>query len=131
MKIRERKLNFNENLYGSIFKCMNNSSYQDVSSQINLDIISKTAFIPNKYFLDINNKIVEYIFKINNKPHIYGYLNLLINMVQIIKHNIKELLVVYMTLIIIKKRDEREQIKYLKPNHIIIFDRGYFIHMIL
>ena len=51
--IRDRKLNFNEILYGSIFKSMNYSSYQDVSSQINLDFIkrninttiSKTAFI--------------------------------------------------------------------------------------
>ena len=41
--VRERKLNFNEILYGSIFKCMNNSSYQDVSSQINLDFIKRNV----------------------------------------------------------------------------------------
>ena len=38
--IRDCKLNFNEILYGSIFKSMNYSSYQDVSSQINLDFIT-------------------------------------------------------------------------------------------
>ena len=49
--IRDRKLNFNEILYGSIFKSMNNSSYQNVSFQINLDFIKinttilKTVFI--------------------------------------------------------------------------------------
>jgi hypothetical protein len=63
-------------LYGSIYKCINNSSYQDVSSKINLNFIenninntiSKTAFINKKnsissnYFLNINNFILEYIF---------------------------------------------------------------------
>ena len=64
---------------------MNYSSYQDVSSQINLDFIkrninttiSKTAFInkrnaiPNEYFLDINNKIIEHIFNIDIKHRLY------------------------------------------------------------
>ena len=64
---RNRKLNFKEILYGSIYKCINNLSYQDVTSKINLNFIdrnitiSKTAFIekrnsiPNEYFLNIND----------------------------------------------------------------------------
>jgi hypothetical protein len=54
--LRNRKINFKEILYGSIYKCINNSSYQDVSSKINLNFIenninttiSKTAFINKK-----------------------------------------------------------------------------------
>ena len=56
--IRDCKLNFNGILYGFIFKCMNNLSYQDISSQINLDFIkrninttiSKTAFVNKKCY---------------------------------------------------------------------------------
>jgi len=83
---RDRKINFREILYGSIYKCINNSSYQDVSSKINLDFIKRnidttitnTAFIkkrnniPNKYFLDINNSFIKHILKNDNKPRIYG-----------------------------------------------------------
>ena len=83
---RDRKINFKEILYGSIYKCINNTSYQDVSSKINLDFIKRnlntmitsTAFIkkrnniPNEYFLDINDSFVNYIFKNNNKPRTYG-----------------------------------------------------------
>lgn len=39
--LRNRKINFKEILYGSIYKCINNSSYQDVSSKINLNFIEK------------------------------------------------------------------------------------------
>ena len=39
--IRDRKIKFEEILYGSIYKCINNLSYQDVSSQINLHFIDK------------------------------------------------------------------------------------------
>ena len=38
---RDRKINFKEILYGSIYKCINNTSYQDVSSKINLDFIKR------------------------------------------------------------------------------------------
>jgi len=83
---RDRKINFKEILYGSIYKCINNTSYQDVSSKINLDFIKRnlntmitsTAFIkkrnniPNEYFLDINNSFINHIFKNNNKPRTYG-----------------------------------------------------------
>lgn len=161
--VRERKLNFNEILYGSIFKCMNNSSYQDVSSQINLDFIkrnvnttiSKTAFInkknaiPNEYFLDINNNIIEHIFNIDNKPRIYGVDGSFINLFKsfdkygfqyassnktycqgIISclYDIDNKIPINYNLI--KTRNEREafrdQIKYLKCNDIVIFDRGYY-----
>jgi hypothetical protein len=84
--LRNRKINFKEILYGSIYKCINNSSYQDVSSKINLNFIenninttiSKTAFINKKnsissdYFLNINDSIVEYIFKNDKTPRIYA-----------------------------------------------------------
>jgi len=83
---RNRKINFKDILYGSIYKCINNASYQDVSSKINLNFIerninttiSKTAFIkkrniiPNKYFLDINNSFINHIFNNDKKPRIYG-----------------------------------------------------------
>ena len=54
--IRDRKIKFEEILYGSIYKCINNLSYQDVSSKINLNFIkqninttiSKTAFIDKR-----------------------------------------------------------------------------------
>jgi hypothetical protein len=161
--VRERKLNFNEILYGSIFKCMNNSSYQDVSSQINLDFIkrnvnttiSKTAFInkknaiPNEYFLDINNNIIEHIFNIDNKPRIYGVDGSFINLFKSFNkygfqyassnktycqgiisclYDIDNKIPINYNLI--KTRNEREafrdQIKYLKFNDIVIFDRGYY-----
>ena len=84
--LRDRKIKFEEILYGSIYKCINNSSYQDVSSKINLNFIeqkinrtiSKTAFIEkrnaiqNEYFLNINNSFINYIFKENKKSRIYG-----------------------------------------------------------
>ena len=38
---RDRKIDFKEILYGSIYKCINNASYQDVSSKINLDFIKR------------------------------------------------------------------------------------------
>jgi len=83
---RNRKINFKDILYRFIYKCINNASYQDVSSKINLNFIerninttiSKTAFIkkrniiPNKYFLDINNSFINHIFNNDKKPRIYG-----------------------------------------------------------
>ena len=39
--IRDRKIKFEEILYGSIYKCINNLSYQDVSSKINLNFIKQ------------------------------------------------------------------------------------------
>jgi len=83
---RDRKINFKKILYGSIYKCINNSSYQEVSSKINLNFIekninttiSKTAFIkkrnniPSKYFLDINDSFINNIFNNDKKQRIYG-----------------------------------------------------------
>lgn len=37
--IRDRKIKFEEILYGWIYKCINNLSYQYVSSKINLNFI--------------------------------------------------------------------------------------------
>jgi hypothetical protein len=54
--LRNRKINFKEILYGSVYKCINNSFYQDVSSKINFienninTTISKTSFINKKKF---------------------------------------------------------------------------------
>ena len=84
--IRDRKIKFEEILYGSIYKCINNLSYQDVASKINLNFIdqninttiSKTAFInkrnsiPNEYFLNINDSFIDYIYKDNKNPRIFG-----------------------------------------------------------
>ena len=63
---RDRKLKFQEILYGSIYKCINNTSYQDVSYKINLNFIdkninksiTKTAFINKR-----NNISPDHFFK--------------------------------------------------------------------
>jgi hypothetical protein len=161
--LRNRKINFKEILYGSIYKCINNSSYQDVSSKINLNFIenninntiSKTAFINKKnsissdYFLNINNFILEYIFKNDKTPRIYAVDGSFINLFKIFnKHgfmyassnetycqgiisclyDINNKIPINYSLI--KTRNEREafknQIKYLKKDDIVIFDRGYY-----
>jgi len=161
--LRNRKINFKEILYGSIYKCINNSSYQDVSSKINLNFIenninntiSKTAFINKKnsissdYFLNINNFILEYIFKNDKTPRIYAvdgsFINLFKNFNKygfmyassnetycqgIISclYDINNKIPINYSLI--KTRNEREafknQIKYLKKDDIVIFDRGYY-----
>ena len=84
--IRDRKIKFEEILYGSIYKCINNLSYQDVASKINLNFIeqyinttiSKTAFIekrnniPNEYFLNINDSFIDYIYKNDKTPRVFG-----------------------------------------------------------
>jgi len=160
---RDRKINFKEILYGSIYKCINNTSYQDVSSKINLDFIKRnlntmitsTAFIkkrnniPNEYFLDINNSFINYIFKNNNKPRTYGVDGSFINLFK----NFDKYNFMYASLnetycqgiisclydidnkipinyFLLKTKDEREafrnQIKYLRCNDTVIFDRGYY-----
>ena len=72
---RERKIDFRHILYGSIYKSVNNTSYDTVTYQINkmfidknLDkTITKTSFIKKKnnidpkYFLEINNSIIYYM----------------------------------------------------------------------
>ena len=161
--IRDRKIQFEEILYGSIYKCINNLSYQDVASKINLNFIeqninttiSKTAFInkrnsiPNEYFLDINNSFIDYIYKDNKNPRIFGvdgsFINLFKNFNKyefsyassnenycqgIISclYDINNKIPVNYYLI--KTRNEREafrnQIKYLRNGDTVIFDRGYY-----
>ena len=161
--LRERKIKFEEILYGSIYKCINNLSYQDVASKINLNFIeqninttiSKTAFInkrnsiPNEYFLDINNSFIDYIYKDNKNPRIFGvdgsFINLFKNFNKyefsyassnenycqgIISclYDINNKIPVNYYLI--KTRNEREafrnQIKYLRNGDTVIFDRGYY-----
>jgi hypothetical protein len=160
---RDRKINFKEILYGSIYKCINNTSYQDVSSRINLDFIKRnidttitnTAFIkkrnniPNEYFLDINDSFVNYIFKNDNKPRIYGVDGSFINLFK----NFDKYDFMYasqnetycqgiisclydidnkipINYFLLKTKDEREafrnQIKYLRCGDTVIFDRGYY-----
>lgn len=84
--LRERKIKFEEILYGSIYKCINNLSYQDVASRINLHFIDKNIdktitknaimnkrnSIPNEYFLNINNSIINHIYKDDKKSRIFG-----------------------------------------------------------
>jgi len=83
---RDRKLKFEEILYGSIYKCINKTSYQDVTSRINLNFIekninktiTKTAFINKKndispdHFLNINNSLIDYISKNDKTPRVYA-----------------------------------------------------------
>jgi hypothetical protein len=160
---RDRKINFKDILYGSIYKCINNSSYQDVCTEINLNFIerninttiSKTAFIkkrniiPNKYFLDINNSIINHIIDYNIKPRIYGVDGSFINLFKCFEkynYSYASLKKTYCQGIIsclydienkvpinyylLKNRDEREgfrnQIKYLRNGDTVIFDRGYY-----
>ena len=73
---RNRKIDFKDIIYGSIYKIVNNTSYEDVTVQINKNFINKninnkvtkSAFIqkrndiPNEYFLNINNSFINYIF---------------------------------------------------------------------
>ena len=83
---RERKIDFRHILYGFIYKSVNNTSFDTVTYQINkifidknLDkTITKTSFIKKKnnidpkYFLEINNSIIDYIYKKIKKPRIIG-----------------------------------------------------------
>ena len=165
---RDRKLKFEEILYGSIYKCINNTSYQDVSSKINLNFIekninktiTKTAFINKKnnisshHFLNINDSFINYIFKNDKTPRVYGvdgsFINLFKNFNKygfmyssknetycqgIISclYDINNKLSINYSLI--KTRDEREafrnQIKYLKKGDTVIFDRGYYSYDII
>jgi hypothetical protein len=165
---RDRKLKFEEILYGSIYKCINNTSYQDVSSKINLNFIekninktiTKTAFINKKndisphHFLNINDSFINYIFKNDKTPRVYGvdgsFINLFKNFNKygfmyssknetycqgIISclYDINNKLPINYSLI--KTRDEREafrnQIKYLKKGDTVIFDRGYYSYDIV
>ena len=91
---RNRKIDFKDIIYGSIYKTINNTSYEDVTYQINktfinkyIDItITKSAFIqkrndiPNEYFLNINDSFINFIYKNIKKPRIIAvdgsYLNL-------------------------------------------------------
>lgn len=160
---RDRKLKFQEILYGSIYKCINNTSYQDVSSKINLNFIdkninksiTKTAFINKKndispeHFLNINNTFINYIFKNDKTPRIYGvdgsFINLFKNfnkygfmyssknetycqgIISCLYDINNKLPINYF---LIKTRNERDafrnQIKYLKKDDTVIFDRGYY-----
>jgi len=81
---RNRKLDFKDIIYGSIYKIVNNTSYEDVTFQINKNFINKninntvtkSAFIqkrndiPNEYFLNINNSFINYIYENIKKPRI-------------------------------------------------------------
>jgi len=71
---RNRKINFKDIIYGSIYKTINNTSYDDVTYQINKTFINKninttitkSAFIqrrndiPNEYFLNINDSFINF-----------------------------------------------------------------------
>ena len=90
--IRKRKIDFKDILYGSIYKSVNNCSYDYITLMLNIKYIdneinckiSKTAFIEkrnnidNKYFLQINDTFIDFIYN-NNKPRILAvdgsYLN--------------------------------------------------------
>lgn len=81
---RNRKIDFKDIIYGSIYKIVNNTSYEDVTVQINKNFINKninnkvtkSAFIqkrndiPNEYFLNINNSFINYIYENIKKPRI-------------------------------------------------------------
>ena len=81
---RNRKINFKDIIYGSIYKTINNTSYDDVAYQINKTFINKninttitkSAFIqrrndiPNEYFLNINDSFINFIYKNIKKPRI-------------------------------------------------------------
>jgi hypothetical protein len=165
---RDRKLKFEEILYGSIYKCINNASYQDVSSKINLNFIekknnktiTKTAFINKrndilpKHFLNINNSFINYIFNNDKTPRVYGvdgsFINLFKNfnkygfmyasknktycqgIISCLYDINNKLPINYF---LIKTKNEREafrnQIKYLKKDDTVIFDRGYYSYDII
>jgi hypothetical protein len=81
---RHRKIDFKDIIYGSIYKSINNTSYEDVTYQINKIFINKnintsitkSAFIqkknniPNEYFLNINDSFINFIYKTIKKPRI-------------------------------------------------------------
>ena len=74
---RHRKIDFKDIIYGSIYKSINNTSYEYVTYQINKIFINKnintsitkSAFIqkknniPNEYFLNINDSFINFIYK--------------------------------------------------------------------
>jgi hypothetical protein len=81
---RHRKIDFKDIIYGSIYKSINNTSYEDVTYQINKIFINKnintsitkSAFIqkknniPNEYFLNINDSFINFIYKTIKKSRI-------------------------------------------------------------
>ena len=161
--LRERKIKFEEILYGSIYKCINNLSYQDIASVINLHFIDKNInetitknaimnkrnSIPNEYFLNINNSIINHIYKDDKKPRIFGVDGSFINLYKKF-HNFGFMYAssnetycqgiisclydinnkIPVNYYLIKTRNEREafrnQIKYLRNGDTVIFDRGYY-----
>lgn len=165
--IRKRKIDFKDILYGSIYKSVNNCSYDYITSMLNIKYIdneinckiSKTAFIEkrnnidNKYFLQINDTFIDYIYN-NNKPRIlavdgsylnvfksfgkYGYdyasdnKNYCKPLISCIFDIDKKIPINYN---IFKTKNEREafreQLKYIKKDDILLFDRGYFSYDIV
>jgi len=81
---RNRKITFREVLYGSIYKTINNTSFDYVSNQINKHFIeknidktiTKSGFLNRKnnisseYFLKINDSIIDYIYNKIKTPRI-------------------------------------------------------------
>ena len=160
---RNRKIDFKDIIYGSIYKCINNTSYEDIIYKINKNFINKNInqtitksafiqkrnYIPNEYFLNINDTFINFIYKNIKNPRIiavdgsflnlyksfdkYGYeyasdnknyCKAIISCLYDITNKIP------INYYLFKKRDERsafkEQIKYLRFNDIVIFDRGYY-----
>ena len=81
--IRQSKITVQNILFGSLYKCMSNKSYDDVVSILNINnidkniIFTKSAFIIKKNkinssnFLNLNNYLINIIYK-NNKPRLIG-----------------------------------------------------------
>lgn len=81
---RNRKINFKDIIYGSIYKSINNTSYDNVVYEINKNFINrninttitKSSFIqkrndiPNEYFLNINDSFITFIYKNIKKQRI-------------------------------------------------------------
>jgi len=166
---RDSKITIKNIFYGLIYKSLNNNSYDDVTNIINNKniengiynkIFTSEAFIikknkiDSKYFLDLNNSLINSIynnyteerllaidgstldlskkfsrynfpFASQNKTYCKGYLSCLIDINNKIPINYNLSI----------KNNEREsfleQFKYLKKNDIIIFDRGYYSEELL
>ena len=166
---RQSKLTIKNIFYGLIYKSLNNYSYDDVTNKINnknIDngiynkmftseaFITKKNKIDSKYFLDLNNSLINSIYDNNdeerliavdgstldlskkfnskdfpyaskNKTYCKGYLSCLIDINNRIPINYNLSI----------KNNEREsfieQFKYLKKNDIVILDRGYYSKKLL
>ena len=152
---RTRKLQFKDLLYFLSFKNGNSLSFDLANAHFKCDnitnvtktsILNKRKIVGHSNIINLNNNLINYIYK-DNKPRYLAVDGSQINMVKNLKDSFemnkhktycngllsslydvdKKIPINYS---LYKSFDEREalkdQLKYVKTNDVLIFDRGYY-----